>query len=386
MTGSTLPSVVMVAMALAQAPAPRPAAPPLERMAFVVEFADGRVTHQPVGPRKGSSWTPMFPRLPGWQPPPGEAPVAAVNYNFERADGGGVRFTVSVLLGEAREREVAVHEGTLRMGERVTVNRLVEHGVRPIIVALEPLASIEFHEPAIVNRTSGLQVTAVKTIVDPAPRYVVTVENLTDRGADGFSVESSVGDRPGHSAYKGNEDGRVLVPPRGTYTFDFPLPTGPGPRTGPWAPVPADALVITSVTWDDGSFEGDHRAAGVHRIRLMARRVQVERVVRAVRLALADGDLARAVSRLRHDVDSLSIEVDTTLEGAGLALLPTPDAMPEANVIGVIRSTLQRVKSQASGEVAGIERASRGLDAEAARRALQTMEQEFSTWLRQLRR
>jgi hypothetical protein len=389
MTGSTLPAVAIVAMVLAQAPGPlpadTPADAPLERMTFVVEFADGRVTHHPVGPRRGSSWTPMFPRVPGWEPAPGDLHPAAVNFTFHRTDGG-VRFTVSVLLGEPHEREVAVHEGTLHLGDRVTVNRLVEHGVRPIIVALEPLASVEFHEPAIVNHSSGLQIAAVKTIVDPAPRYVVTVENLTDRGADGFSFESTYGGRKGHSGVKANEDGRVLVPPRGTYTFDFPFPTGPGPKNAPWAPVPADELALTAVTWDDGSFEGSPRAAGVHRIRVMARRVQVQRVVHAVRRALAVAAIADAVSLLRQDVDNLSIEVDTTLEDAATALLPTAGAVPAAEVTGMIRWTLQRVKSQASGEVAGIERASRGPDVDKARQALQTMEQEFSTWLRQLQR
>lgn len=382
MTGSTLPSLVMVAMALAQTPAPPAAAPPLERMVFVMEFADGRVIHSPVGPRRNVGWTPMFPRVRGWEPAPGQPRAAALKRTVERADEG-IRFTVSVLLGDAHEREITVHEGTLQMGERVTVNRLVEYGVRPVVVGLEPLAAIEFHEPAIVSRTSGLVVTAVKTIVEPAPRYVVTVENLTDRDADGFWVQSSVDGRPAHSGSKGNEDGRPLVPARGTYTFDFPFPTGPGAEAGPWVPVPADELAITSVTWRDGSFEGDPRPAGVHRIRLMARRVQVERVVRALRMASADTDLARAVSRLRRDIDSLSIVVDTTLETAGKALLPTPDALPMAEVVGVIRSTLQRVKSQASGEVEGVARAS---DMAAARRALQTMDQEFNTWLKQLQR
>lgn len=389
---SGLPAAAMVALTLAQAPVPLPADTPLvpaeapvERMTFVVEFADGRVSHQPVGSRKGRAWTPMFPRVLGWEPTPGQVPTSALDYTFERTDGG-VRFTVSVLLGEVREREVVVHEGTLRLGERVTVNRLVEHGVRPIIVALEPLASVEFHEPAIVNRSSGLQITAVKTIVDPAPRYIVTVENVTDRGAESFLFESSAGGRKAHSGIKTNEDGRVLVPSRGTYTFDFPFPTGPGPANGPWAPVPADELAITAVTWDDGSFDGPPRDAGVHRIRVMARRVQVERVVRAVRQALADAAIADAVSRLRQDVDTLSIDADRTLEDAAMALLPTADAMPATEVTAVIRVTLQRVKSLASGEVAGIERASREAGADAARRALLTMEQEFSTWLRQLQR
>lgn len=385
MTSLAATAAAMIVLAAAQAPAPVPAGAPLERMSFVVEFADGRVTHHPVGPRRGSSWTPMFPRVAGWEPAPGEPRPTAVNYILRRTDGG-VWFAVSVFLGEAHEREVTVHEGTLRLGDRVTVNRLVDYGVRPIVVALEPLASGEFREPAIVSRAPGLQITAVKTIVDPAPRYVVTVENLRDREVDGFWVESMTGGRMANSGSQGNEDGTALVAPRGTYTFDLPFASGPGPTRGPWAPVPADALVITSATWIDGSFEGDARASGVHRIRLMARRVQVERVVRAVRLALADGDPARAVSRLRHDVDSLSIAVDTTLAGAGTALLPTPDAMPEANLIGVIRSTLQRVKSQASGEVAGIERAFLASGADAARRALQTMDQEFSTWQRQLQR
>ncbi len=387
MAGSTLALVAVLALAFtdAQAPGPPPAEAPLERLDFVIEFADGRVAHHPVGPRRGSSWTPMFPRVPGWKPAPGELHASAVNFVFHRIDEG-VQVVVSVFLGEAHEKEIAVHKGTLRMGDRVTVDRLVEFGVQPVTVGLKPLASTDFHEPAIVNHTPGLQITAIRTIVDPAPRYVVTVENLTERAVDSFLVESRAGGRRALSGVKGNEDGRVMVAPRGTYTFDFPFPTGPGPAQGPWAPTPADEFSITSVSWVDGSFEGDPQAAANHRIRLMARRVQVERVVKVLQSATSDPVISRALSRLRQEVDGLSIEVDAALEQKGMALLPTPDAMPVANVTPSIRTILQRVKSQASEELARIEGVAARSGADAARRELETMSREFGLWLAQLQR
>jgi hypothetical protein len=388
MAGSTLALVAVLGLAFtdAQAPGPPPVDAPLERMDFVIEFADGRVTHHPVGPRRGSSWTPMFPRVPDWEPAPDGLHPAAVGFVFHRTEEGA-RFVVSVFLGQAHEKEIAVHEGTLRVGDRVTVERLVEFGVRPVTVGLEPLAPIDFHEPAIVNRTSALQITAVRTIVEPAPRYIVTVENLTERAVDSFLFEARAGGRPALSGVKGNEDGRVIVAPRGIYTFDFPFPTGPGPAQGPWAPMPADELAITSVSWVDGTFEGDPRAAANHRIRLMARRVQVERVVKVLQsAAAADPVIPRALSRLRQQVDGLSIEVDATLKRAGMALLPTSDTMPAADVTASIRTILQRVKSQASEELARVEGVAGKSGADAARRELDTLKQEFGLWLAQLQR
>ncbi len=378
-------SAALVLFTFGAVQAPPPAGAPAERMALIVEFADGRVTHQPVGPVRGSSWTPMFPRVPEWRPAPGHLQVSAIRRSFRRTEQG-LRLTVSVLLGDAHEQEVTVYEGTLTLGDRVTVTGLLAYGVQPIVVGLDPLAAVEFHEPAIVNLTSGLHVAAIEVVVDPAPRYVITVENVTDRGADGFAVESRRGGRVGHSGTQGNEDGRVLVPPRETYAFDFPFPTGPGPSHEPWTPVPADEIALTSVTWDDGSFEGRPGPAAISRLRRMARRVQVERVVQSLRLAVADGAVDRAVRRLRRDIDALSIQVDTALERQGMALLPTADAMPREGVVRLVRSILQRVKSQASDQVAGIERAGSGGTGGDTRQALEKMAREFDVWLAQLQR
>ena len=85
-------------------------------------------------------------------------------------------------------------------------------------------------------------------------------------------------------------------------------------------------------------------------------------------------------------MDGLSIEVDAALEQKGMALLPTPDAMPVANVTPSIRTILQRVKSQASEELARIEGVAARSGADAARRELETMSREFGLWLAQLQR
>jgi hypothetical protein len=379
-------ATLVAAAALAQAPAP--VATAAERLAFTIEFEDTRVNHQPVGATTGSAWTPMFPRVVPWQARPGEPAIDAIKYVFERA-AEGVRFEVRVLLGKPHQQDVVVHEGTLRVGERVKVDGVLAYGARPVIVGLIPLATFPYHEPTPVSAAPGLIITGVEVVTEPAPRYLVTVENLRDRAVESLWVETRRGGRPAHAGSEGHEEGGSLIAPRERFTFDFPFPTGPPAGTGTWTPVPADVLTITAVVWDDGSFEGSARQAAVHHIRKLARRSQLERLVPLLDRARADTDIARAVVTLRQQIEALPIDGDEALHRSTLALLPPSGDLPAHEATALVRTFLQRVKTLASRaleRVPGCRGASVPGCVPAARQALESLHTRFATWLSLLAR
>jgi hypothetical protein len=371
-----------VVAALAQAP--RQVAAPAERLAFTIEFQDGRINRQPVGATVGSAWTPMFPRVVPWLPRAGEPALDAIKYAFERTPEG-VRFKVGVLLGRPHQREIVVQEGTLRVGERARVEGVLAYGARPVVVGLIPLETSAYHEPTPGSAAPSLVITGVEIVTEPAPRYLVTVENLKDRGVESLWVETRRSGRPAHSGSEGHEEGGALVPPRGRHTFDFPFPTGPPATTDGWAPAPADEVTITAVVWDDGTFEGSARQAAVHALRLLARRTQLERLVPLLDRARADANLQHAVATLGPQIEALSIEVDPALMRSAQPLVPPSGELPLHEVTTLLRTFLQRVKTLAARDLEQIERALAAGNADVARGGLQELHQRFATWLARLR-
>jgi hypothetical protein len=110
---------------------------------------------------------------------------------------------------------VVVHEGTLRVGERVRVDGVLAYGARPVVVGLIPLAASSYHEPTPVSAAASLLITDVWVEMAPAPRYHVTVENLKDQGVESLWIETRRNGRSAHSGSEGHEEGGALIAPRG---------------------------------------------------------------------------------------------------------------------------------------------------------------------------
>lgn len=361
----------------------------VEPLVFVVEFEDGRQSHQPVGPRGATAWTPMFPRVPDWRLPDGTLPVAAVRYSVQRS-ASGVHYSVSVLLGPEHQREEPVASGSIRRDQRVTVDGLLRYGVRPITLAVRPLAAAAFHEPAVVNHTSGIHVSAIEVLTDPAPRYRVTIENLTDRDALSVTVATRRAGTLAHSGVQGHEEGEPIVRAHGTHRFDWPFATGPHPALprGAWAPLPVDELVVSSVVWADGTYEGASRSAAVQRVRDLARLILLGRLVPLLQqAATSTAPVAETLQRLHRDIEALPIDNDTATLTAALARMPEPEAMGRDEVDRLMRTARQRVKTLASGAVRAAQHSYDGSkDDRAGREALAAVLQRFSAWRDRLTR
>ena len=82
-------AVVFLACVLAgTARAQQNAADPPANLVLTVRYVDGRLAQHPVGPTPGRIWTTLFPRLLGWTPPAGETPIDAIQFSWNRTEGG----------------------------------------------------------------------------------------------------------------------------------------------------------------------------------------------------------------------------------------------------------------------------------------------------------
>src|ERR687887_1428281 len=88
------------------------------------------------------------------------------------------------------------------------------------------------------------------------------------------------------SALKRTDDGRPMMQPGGSYTFDINLTSGVANELtvpGTWTPRAIDVVEFDSVRWDDGTHDGRPRFPQVEAIieRDSGRRVQLRRIIEA---------------------------------------------------------------------------------------------------------
>ena len=315
----------MSAAPLAQQPADGPRA-----VVLVKTFADGRTTRTVVSDRKGDSWTPYFPRLKSWTPPPGKPPISALRVTHTLTEHG-VLVHVSVLRGSPHQEEEQVESVTVRADQPAVVERLRDFGLEPVTLSLIPLDATLLAPPRVENETAGLSVENIEVLVDPDPRYRVTVRNLTQKAAIMFFVKTFVADQLSSSGRQGHQDGSALIVPGGAFEFIVRGTSHSSPTANGWSPGSLDAIELAAVLWDDGTFEGEPEHVATSVLLYVGRRAQLRRVVDIMNGAAMDGqDIAKTVTRLRTQLEALPVRIDRATREEGLErvkpILPTPPA------------------------------------------------------------
>jgi hypothetical protein len=323
----------------AAAPEPAPAT-----VALVQTWSDGRVNYELMGPGRPSMWTPMFPRVDGYQPPEGAKPVYAVQLTRAMA-GQNIKVDVSVLLGSAEPPGVPVATVLVSPGSRVVVDELTRFGVQPLTLSMAEVAPLTPFVPTVISVSPDIEVADVEVRNAPYPGYRITLRNLGDKAVSNVHVESYRGEEKALSALERTNDGRPLMQPGATYTFTISLMSGPGDLTnGAWTPRPIDVIELDSVRWADGTHHGTPQSPQLGpRVELNAgRKVQLRRVVEALRQTLAEPGsgpelLAAATSRIDALPDAEPDQLDAARKGmritkaaarADLARLASEQATP----------------------------------------------------------
>lgn len=304
-----------------------------------VRYADGRTTQRPVQARAGSAWTGMFPRVAGADTRRAGLPLAALEISDTPA-GHATDVTVALLYGRPHQHRIKVDTVTVTPGTPVTVERLTRFGVDPITVSIVEVKVPERRTPAVTSVSPELTVTVEASPNRQAHRVVVV--NHGGRPVVGFYFAAY---RNGRLAFSGARRGprrEPLLSDGEGVAFELPA-----------SGQVIDHIAISSVIWNDGSFDGDPADA----LRDQAVHAGVARQLQSVMQAFRDAtDAVRPQSfvELRARIGALAVSVPPAAAAAVLADLPAHDMMTVDRVASMMTLGMQQVKDAVLDDLDGV--------------------------------
>jgi hypothetical protein len=345
---STLLTAVSTVLAIAANPSPAQGQPLTEAgdaVVLMTTYADGRTVHDVVTRTARTAWTPVFPKLPGSDSVAGEPPVTAIKYRRVLGDHGAVTVGVSVLRGQAHEKEQPVATVVVERGTPVMVDALRNVGVAPVTLRLIALSPTTLYPPKALNRTAGLDIVSIEVLQEPNPRYEVTVRNLSSQPALNFHVVAYRENRRALAGNQGHRDASPVVAPNGTYSFVLDPARVMRGNSGEWAPASHDSIEIAAVLWEDGTIEGDPEPMAAALGLYMGRAAQLARAIAVLKAVRGFENTQRARLALQGQIERLSIEPDTAALATIRERLRHLENIDERQVIGAVRTGMASTRS-----------------------------------------
>lgn len=281
------------------------------RLALVVNSASGlRPSFQSV-PNK--VWYGSFRRLDDWTPPADFLPVQAVNIEA-KMEGASVRVTVFIEQGkEMFEKHAALGSYLMREGERRTLYDMTAFGLTPYevaVVRVEPKAATL---PAIKSNAPSIEVKSVEPVDATFPMFKLSLRNTSTKNVSALFIEMFVDGRRRISAMPHNADGEPLILAGEVYEYKRQMNNNAEASGAGFVPeVPVNqSLVIQTVVFDDGSYEGDEMMAARFRAFALGRRTQLQRLIARFQDAIdsQEPDTKALLNNLRQQVSELNTEV-----------------------------------------------------------------------------
>lgn len=276
-----------------------------------------------------------FRRLPGPQPSVAQL-IEQVSVSFRR-EGEGARFAVYVHVRDGALPDGGkVAEFTLAEGAEHSVTQLAGYGIEPIKVGLVRRAEVKLSPPRVENRTTGLEVAAVK-VLEKELKFELVLRNVSQKSISAVEIDE----------YRGWE--RKGGPPH----FDWKSrpPLKPGEE---WKAVlevgwnykmteeghalqPADKVLIAAVVYTDGSHEGNTYFAARAAAFESGRVRQLSRVLDIMREWGEAFDPAAAVLDFGPRVEAL----DCTAEWAEVVALGERFHGPHGRQLDELKSSVE---------------------------------------------
>ena len=254
---------------------------------------------------RGWVWYARFGRVAGWNLPAGAQPVQAVRVT-PFLDEEAVRITVSVLRGEKfLDLEDTVAHYSARENETITIAELKEFGVEPFQIKVVRVAEQQAAQPVIVNRTKSLEVVGIEPVISTLPVYKLTLRSLSDKNISAVHVDVGEGGRQELSGMPQGKDGQPLIKAGALFELKQRLSTRTQATAAGYAPAPANAqqIVIASLVFEDGTYEGDATPAAQYRGWTAGRKTELERIV-----PVLQNTSATDAARLQADLSALSFD------------------------------------------------------------------------------
>ncbi|HEX5216890.1 MAG TPA: hypothetical protein VFV98_15620 [Vicinamibacterales bacterium] len=359
--------------------------PPANLM-LTVRYVDGRLTQHAIGPTPGRIWTPLFPRLYGWTPAAGQTPIDAIQYSWNRTEGG-VQVIVSVLRFKPSHQETPIATVTVRADAAVPIDALRLFGAEAVQLSLSPAPRVTASLPLVTSAVAGIAVIGVELAPDGGPRYLVTLKNAATVDLRIFSVDVYRGGRLALSGGRRGPEGRPIIDAGAIYTFDVPISMSTSSNFTPVAQ-PADEIRIASALWTDGAVDGNVKKALETVAVDYGMFLQLTPVIDAHRRAAADApaDPRAAIEQLRARTTSLSIDPGDDAVIVARLRMRFPDLMDAANTRSLVKTGMDVVRTGALRDLAALEETARTGNADDVARALSEAADRYAAWRSRLAR
>lgn len=306
--------IALVVIIVFATSSPAQSLPNETHLALEIIFLQGRTpAYQQVSTsnsKKSGAWYALFGRVPGWRLPKGSLPIDAVRLT-SYFEGETVKLRVSVLRGKFQEVEDEVASYSLRENEVIEVKELVAFGVEPFVIKLVR-PSVNSELPGVVNKTNSVAVVSLEPMASTLPRYKLTLHNTSDKNLIAVSLSALSNGRVQTSSIRQNPYGEPVIEARETASLNQSLPVRGMPKPGGFEPLSSSApqIVIESLVFEDGTYEGNQERVRMYLGFVIGRRTGLRRILPLLDEAMKDSNETSEV--LRSQLAALSYQLDET--------------------------------------------------------------------------
>jgi hypothetical protein len=323
-------------------------------------------------PKGQGSWFGLFGHVRGWQLPAGAPAVGAVRV-VPYLDGDAVSVSFSVLRGEFLDVEDVVGTVTLRENEMTSVEALRDFGVEPFKIKLIRVSPQPSEVPTVINQTKMIEVVGIEAVVSTFPCYKLTLHNLSDKDINALRIYVMRDGKVGLSSTKQGDNGEPLVKAGSFGEVREILPTRAESTAAGYSPAAPGAhqIVIASVIFEDGTYEGEAASAANYRGFVVGNRTELSRI-----LPILDNALATLASKeaTRAQLSQLPYTFE---KGEVAALVTKFPGVDRAELKASVEVAIHLLRKEVLDE---LDRAATG----DFRACLERMRDRYSLWLERL--
>jgi hypothetical protein len=253
-------------------------------------------------------WFTRFVRIPGWRLPHGALPIRAVRLE-PQFNGETTEVTVTLLRGQrsVTEQEELVGKVRLDLGEHRILNELEAFGIEPFDIAVTDVASLMPSQPVFDIRVSAIEIADVKAENVPLPAYRIKFKNLTTKSILALKLDTA----DGESALFQGEEGRPLIEPGEVHEHYIPVVRAVqrGAEVVPGS-AEVNTIIISSVVFGDGTFDGDAGPACSFESMLPGRTLWLKQAIALLekQIEVSDASVDPAAKQFKERVSTLNPE------------------------------------------------------------------------------
>lgn len=290
-----------------------------------------------------------FKRIDSWKPSNGEAPVAGILFKLGR-EGDIVIAHLSVRL--ENDKQVPVETYRLTESDTIKTEALTKFGLEPLVLRVVK-AKPDYKDtqspimPKVENKTTAIEVVSLTETVPPSDSFQLSLRNISNKKVvvlDLFmpSVDGNGGG--GTRSHSADKDRPLMIP--GAIS-QHPVGISRGGRMTPEGFVPdamvQQTLIIRTVVFDDGTFDGLAEPAAEIEARSRGLRIQLSRILRLLHDSKAsdEGSMLTTLNELKEQAYALGKTVDPSVVLELKALFPSLNEKAKSELEGRIESGLR---------------------------------------------